>query len=114
MAYSVAQRTREIGIRIAVGADSWAVRNLVVWQTIVGTTLGISVAFATAHLIAGFLFGVKPWDPVAFLSAPLILSLWFWLDQRMRTESWRRVDLLGLMSRRASRVELSLDISREI
>lgn len=79
MAYSVAQRTQEMGIRMALGADRSAIRRLVVWQgmrlTILGVILGIGAAFGLTRLIAGFLFAVRPWDSVAFLSGPLILSV---------------------------------------
>ena len=77
MAYSVAQRTQEMGIRMALGADRSALRRLIVWQgaklAAAGVALGLAAAFALARLIAGLLFGVKPWDAAAFLSAPLIL-----------------------------------------
>jgi ABC-type antimicrobial peptide transport system permease subunit len=77
MAYSVAQRTQEMGIRMALGADRAAVRRLVVWQgaklALAGIVLGLGAAFALVHLIASLLFGVKPWDPTAFVAAPLIL-----------------------------------------
>jgi putative ABC transport system permease protein len=79
MAYSVAQRTQEMGIRMALGADRSAIRRLVVWHgmrlTILGVILGIGAAFGLTRLIAGFLFAVRPWDSVAFLSGPLILSV---------------------------------------
>jgi putative ABC transport system permease protein len=78
MAYSVAQRTQEMGIRMALGADRRAIRRLVVWQgtslALAGIAVGIPVAFGLSRVIAGLLFGVKPWDPEAFLLAPLILS----------------------------------------
>ena len=78
MAYSVEQRTQEMGIRMALGADRGAVRRLVVWHgmrlAVSGVVLGLGAAFGLSRLIAGFLFGVKTWDPAAFLSAPLILS----------------------------------------
>jgi len=78
MAYSVAQRTQEMGIRIALGADRTTIRNLVVCQgmklALIGVALGMSAAFGLARLIASFLFGVKPWDPVAFALVPLILT----------------------------------------
>jgi putative ABC transport system permease protein len=77
MAYSVAQRTQEMGIRMALGADRSAVRRLVVWQgaklALAGIALGLGTAFALSHVIASLLFGVKPWDPAAFLVAPVIL-----------------------------------------
>ncbi len=78
MAYSVAQRTQEMGIRMALGADRSNIRKLVVWQgmrlTIIGLVLGICAAFWLTRFIASFLFGVKSWDPVVFVSVPLILA----------------------------------------
>ena len=77
MAYSVQQRTQEMGIRMALGADRSAVRKLVVWQgmrvALVGVAIGMAAAFGLTRLIAGFLFGVRSWDPAAFLFAPIIL-----------------------------------------
>jgi hypothetical protein len=71
MAYSVAQRMQEMGIRMALGADASSIRNLVVWQgmrlTLMGVTAGLLAAFGLSRFIATFLFGVKVWDPVAFL-----------------------------------------------
>jgi predicted permease len=78
MAYSVEQRTQEIGIRMALGADRAAIRNLVVWQgmklAILGVALGVGAAFGLTRLIASFLFGVKTWDPTVFVAVPLILA----------------------------------------
>jgi predicted permease len=78
MAYSVEQRTQEMGIRMALGAGRSAVRKLGVWHgmrlALLGVAVGIAAAFALTRLIASFLFGVKSWDPVVFLSATLILS----------------------------------------
>ena len=78
MAYSVEQRTQEMGIRMALGADRSAIRKLVVWHgmrlAITGVAFGVAAAFGLTRLIASFLFGVKSWDPAVFLAAPLILS----------------------------------------
>jgi predicted permease len=78
MAYSVAQRSQEMGIRMALGAERSVIRNLVVWQgmklAIIGVVVGIAAAFGLTRLIASFLFAVKPWDPEVFVLAPLILS----------------------------------------
>ena len=78
MAYSVQQRTQEMGIRMALGADRAKIRNLVVWHgmrlAFVGVILGIGAAFGLTRLIASFLFGVKSWDPVVFVTVPVILS----------------------------------------
>jgi putative ABC transport system permease protein len=78
IAYSVEQRTQEMGIRMAMGADRSVIRRLVIWQgmrlTLVGVAMGIAAAFGLARLIASFLFGVKPWNLEVFVSVPLILS----------------------------------------
>jgi putative ABC transport system permease protein len=79
MAYSVAQRTQEIGIRLALGADGPRVRNMVVVQGIrlaaIGVVIGLGSAFGLARLVASLLFGVKAWDPAVFVSVPIVLAL---------------------------------------
>jgi predicted permease len=78
MAYSVQQRTQEIGIRMALGADRASIRKLVVWHgmrlALVGMVVGIGASFGLTRLIASFLFGVKTWDPTAFIAVPAVLS----------------------------------------
>lgn len=78
MAYSVAQRTQEIGIRMALGADRGTIRKLVVRQgmriAFIGVAAGITASFGLTRLLSTFLFGVNPWDPVVLLTAPLILA----------------------------------------
>ena len=78
MAYSVQQRTQELGIRMALGANRNQIRKLVVWQgmqlAIAGVILGVCAAFGLTRLIASFLFGVKTWDPVVFVTVPVILA----------------------------------------
>ena len=77
MAYSVEQRTQEIGIRMALGADSDRVRKMVVFEgmrlAIAGVLIGAAGAFGLARLITSFLFGVKPWDPLVFTAVPVLL-----------------------------------------
>lgn len=79
MAYSVQQRTQEMGIRMALGADRGKIRNLVVRQgmtlAILGVVIGTGAAFGLTRFIASFLYGVKAWDPVVFVSVPVILAL---------------------------------------
>jgi putative ABC transport system permease protein len=79
MAYSVQQRTQEMGIRMALGADRSSIRSLVVWHgmrlAIVGVVIGIGAAFGLTRFIASFLFGVKTWDPMVFVTVPVVLSL---------------------------------------
>ena len=78
MAYSVEQRTQEMGIRMALGADRGVIRKLVVWQgmrlALVGLVLGVGAAFWLTRFLASFLFGVKAWDPIVFVSVPVILA----------------------------------------
>ena len=78
MAYSVQQRTQEIGIRLALGAISSNIRRMVAFQgmhlALIGVGAGIAAALALTRLMAGFLFGVKAWDPLLFTSVPVLLS----------------------------------------
>ena len=78
IAYSVQRRTQEIGIRMALGAESSNVRNMIVFQgmrlVLTGIAIGVAAAFGLARLIASFLFGVKAWDPVVFVAVPILLS----------------------------------------
>lgn len=79
MAYSVQQRTQELGIRMALGAQAASIRNMVIRQGMVlaaiGVVIGICGAFWLTRFLTGFLFGVKAWDPMAFIATPLILSV---------------------------------------
>jgi len=79
MAYAVAQRNRELGIRMALGADRSAIHRLIVWSgmqlALAGIALGLAAALGLTRLMASFLFGVHAWDPSVFLSAALILCL---------------------------------------
>lgn len=77
MAYSVEQRTQEIGIRMALGAVRRDVRGMIMKQgltfALIGVVLGIAGAFALAKQIASFLFGVTVWDPWVFGAVPVAL-----------------------------------------
>jgi putative ABC transport system permease protein len=79
MAYSVAQRAQEIGIRLALGAAPERIRNMVIAQgmrlAIVGIAIGIACSFGLTRLLATFLFGVKPLDPLVFTLAPAMLGM---------------------------------------
>ena len=78
MAYSVEQRNQEMGIRMALGAERDAIRRLVVWQGLslafAGVAAGLGASFGITRLLSSFLFGVKPWDPTVFVTAPIILT----------------------------------------
>ncbi len=77
VAYSVTQRTQELGIRMALGAESSQIRNMVVRHglrlALAGVGCGLAMAFGLTRLISGFLYGVKPWDPQVFFVVPMIL-----------------------------------------
>jgi predicted permease len=79
IAYSVEQRTQEIGIRLALGADAGQVQRMVVRQgmtlALAGVVVGVGASFALARFIASFLFGVAEWDPGVFVATPAVLGL---------------------------------------
>ena len=78
MAYSVQQRTLEFGIRLALGANPAAVRNMVVrqamWLALIGIVVGLAAAYGLTRLMATMLFSVKPTDPVVFGSVAGLLG----------------------------------------
>jgi len=75
MAYSVQQRTQEMGIRMALGADRGRTRHLQGMRlAIIGVSLGIAAAFGLTRYLASFLFGVQYRDPLVFVTVPLVLS----------------------------------------
>src|SRR5579862_1203603 len=77
MAYSVQQRTLELGVRMALGAPASNIRNMVIRQGMllagIGLVIGIGGAFWLTRFLSGFLFGVKTWDPAAFVLTPIFL-----------------------------------------
>jgi putative ABC transport system permease protein len=79
MAYSVAQRRQELGIRMALGAQRRNVLSLVFRRGVLitgsGIGIGLLMALGVTRMLSFFLFGVSPFDPVAFISVPLMLSL---------------------------------------
>ena len=76
MAYTVEQRTQEIGIRLAVGAEARHIRNMVVRQgmrlALAGVAMGMGAAWVLSRLIESLLFEVKARDPMVFLTVPLV------------------------------------------
>jgi predicted permease len=78
MAYSVSQRTRELGIRMALGASRRDVVRMVVWQglrlTLMGVAIGLVASFFATRLITTMLFDVSATDAVTFIIVPLVLA----------------------------------------
>jgi predicted permease len=77
VAFVVSRRRREVGVRMALGASGDDVQRLILRQTfrpiLIGVSLGIAGAAASARLLQSALFGVSPYDPVAFVGAPLLM-----------------------------------------
>jgi putative ABC transport system permease protein len=90
MSYAVAQRTREIGIRMALGAGRGEVERMVLGRglriVVAATVLGLAAAYGAARLLASQLFGVPPTDLATFVAVPLGLAavamLACWLPAR--------------------------------
>ena len=101
MAYSVQQRTQELGVRMALGAQAANIRNMVIRQGMllagIGLVIGIGGAFWLTKFLTGFLFGVKTWDPMAFIFTPILLCavalIAVWLPARKAT----RVDPMSAL-----------------
>jgi predicted permease len=101
MSYAVQQRTQELGVRMALGAQASNLRNLVIWQgmllAIMGVAIGVGGAFWLTRFLASFLFGVKTVDPLVFIATPLLLSaialLAIWIPARRAT----RVDPMAAL-----------------
>jgi ABC-type antimicrobial peptide transport system permease subunit len=79
MSYSVQQRTQELGIRMALGAQASDLWRMVIGQgmtlTLIGVVIGIGGAFWLTRFLASFLFGIKAWDPIVFIATPLLLTV---------------------------------------
>ncbi len=77
ISYSTSERTNEIGIRMALGAEKKDILRMVLWRggllAIIGLVIGLGGAFAATRVLAGFLFGVGPQDPLTFAVVALVL-----------------------------------------
>ena len=96
MAYSVQQRTQEIGIRIALGASPRHVRRMVVIDGMrlaaIGVVLGVAAALGLARYMTTLIFGVKPHDPLVFVTVVVVLSAVAWLATFVPALRASRVD----------------------
>jgi predicted permease len=92
-AYSVARRTREIGIRMALGAQTGAVLRMFMREGFImlfsGVAIGLLLAIGTAKILSGILYGVRALDPIAFTVAALVMTsaalIATWLPARRAT-----------------------------
>ena len=79
IAYIVSWRTREIGIRLALGASRWEILQLVFRQSLLlsalGSVTGLAVALASARLLRSFLYEISPLDPITFCAVPMLMLI---------------------------------------
>jgi putative ABC transport system permease protein len=101
MAYSVQQRTREMGIRMALGAEANEVRNMVVVQgmrlSLIGILIGLAAAFGLSRLIRSLLFGVTASDPAVFVIVPIVLGMFALLAVWLPAQRATRIDPAGAL-----------------
>jgi ABC-type antimicrobial peptide transport system permease subunit len=96
IAYSVGRRTREIGVRMALGAQRGAVYQLIMreaaWLAGVGIGVGLFCAVGAATLIRGLLFGVRSWDASTLAAVALVLAIFALLASYIPARRAARVD----------------------
>ncbi len=101
MSYSVAQRTNEIGIRLALGAQTRDVLSLIVSQgfklVLLGLAIGLASAFALTKLISSLLFGVTTKDPLTFSAVAVVLGVVALLACYLPARRASRVDPLAAL-----------------
>jgi putative ABC transport system permease protein len=101
MAYAVQQRTREIGVRLALGADPGRVRTMVVLQgmrlAVIGVFVGVAAAYVLSRYMKTLLFGVEARDPLVFVGVPMLLALIALLAVWIPAARASRVDPLGAL-----------------
>jgi putative ABC transport system permease protein len=101
LAYSVSRRTRELGIRIALGARSSEIVTMVLrrglFLTLIGLVLGLIASVWATSLFSGFLFGVTPTDPSVFVSVALLLTLVGLAASSLPAYSATRVDPMAVI-----------------
>jgi putative ABC transport system permease protein len=103
IAYSVIQRTHEIGIRMALGADRSSVTQLILaqgaWIGILGLATGVAAAWLATRTLSSMLFGVKPHDPLVFLAVLAFLLIVTMLASYIPARKATRVDPLAALRR---------------
>ena len=101
VAYSVAQRTQEIGIRVALGATSREILGLVLFGSlkpvVAGLAIGVVAALGLARLLAGLVYGVSTTDPLTFITLPVVLGVVAFLAGLLPALRATRVDPLDAL-----------------
>ncbi len=96
ISYSVSRRSRELGIRMALGARKADVLRLVIAQgmkpAVIGALIGLPASFALSRMMRGFLFGVSPADPITYAVAATLLGAFAWLACYLPALRATRVD----------------------
>jgi ABC-type antimicrobial peptide transport system permease subunit len=79
LAYTVSQRTREIGLRMALGADGPRVRGMILkqvgWMTLIGGLVGVAAAYYLGRAASSLLYKLEPYDPVVVGASVILLTL---------------------------------------
>jgi predicted permease len=96
VSYGVSQRIREIGVRLALGADGSDVMSLVLRQAmhpvVIGGAIGIAIAAAVSKVLSGVLYGIGTHDPIAFIAVPLFLLAIAFLSSYIPAHRASRLD----------------------
>jgi predicted permease len=101
VSYAIATRTREVGIRMALGAEASAIRRLLTTSgarlVVVGITMGLVLSLLVTRLISSLLFGIETFDPITFVSAPLVLGAAGLLAAYLPAHRASRIDPLAAL-----------------
>ena len=101
VSYSVARRKREMGIRLALGADAGSVRSMVVkasmQMVLGGLVFGVAAAYALTRVMGGLLYGVSPTDPTTITLVVAVLAAMGFLASWLPARSGTRVDPMVTM-----------------
>jgi predicted permease len=103
VAGAVAERTREIGVRLALGATPRAAMRLIMTDGarlgVIGLAIGLAGAMALARAVAGLLYGLSPMDPVTFLAVPILLIVVVLLATYLPARSTLKLDPMTVLRR---------------